>query len=351
MNLFLETIQNMRNSKKSSKSGGSFVSSGAYACTFSPPLACHDKHSQSVRKNTNTKSIGKVFLEREDGQQELEVYKLVQSLDPQSTFTVPMLKHCTIGEPSPENAMPLCDKSIKKHESIQLIYRHGGEDLWNIMESTKNSSRLYFELFQKLEPMLRGLQKLNANGWLHLDIKPDNIVYDQNKLYLIDFGLMTQMSKLASKKTLLDYDYPYYPPEFKLSLFATLGKGDFHNFEKAFFRNFAVLSVVDKAAVSRQLERYIALLKFRQTRPNQFDKADIYALGMTFLILYDNMVKTETSVGLLTHSLFSDMTNCNPFERPTWDEIIQRYKKIQLLVRGDQIKKKHPCHPSQQMKQ
>ena len=170
--------------KRTSKSGGSFVSSGAYACTFSPPLACKNTQLPSFQSNVataNTRSIGKVFVEREAGQQELEVYKIVQMLDPKNTFTVPILKHCTIGELSPEDKVSLCNKNIRQHESVQLVYKHGGEDLWNVAKTTKNSSKLYFELFQKLEPLLRGLQKLNNNGWLHLDIQPENIVYVKNK--------------------------------------------------------------------------------------------------------------------------------------------------------------------------
>ena len=146
---------------------------------------------------------------------------------------------------------------------------------------------------------------------------------------------MTKMSKLTSKKKLLEYDYPYYPPEFKLSLVATK-YDDFYSFKRAFFRNFAMLPVMDEVNMSKQLERFVALLKLRHTEPGQFDKADIYALGITFLILYNYMVKNDTSVSLLIHNLFSDMANCNPYERPSWDEILARYKTIKLLMRREQ---------------
>jgi hypothetical protein len=326
---------------KSSK-GGAYVASGSYACTFSPPMSCGPSTRSKMLKSRNQQKIGKVFEDTDDALREAEIQRIIHAVDPQNTFTVKYVGRCKVASISPQDEIDACDKDIQKDRNMQLIYGYGGKDLWNVIGTTKGArvNDTFVRLFLKFEPLFRGVSRLNSMGYLHLDIKLENIVYDGHKLSLVDFGLMNTKSQMLNKaqKALLSYDYPYYPPEFKfLSVIRTINpQTDFLKFKTFFMRNFGVIAVKEESLIHRELERFFASYIFQTDRSldgeRLLDKADIYSVGVSLMILYSYIVQRDDYRTYIIHDLIKDMVNCNPYERPSWEEIMRRILEIKQLI-------------------
>lgn len=317
--------------------GGKYVSSGTYGCTFSPPLNCKGAKGVGTRK-----LIGKVFPQEDDGLEEAELQSIIASVDPKGEFTVPMVHRCSIGTFRKTDDAKACKKDIVENESLQLIYTHGGVDLRQFMTDHKGkptSDRAFVNLFFKFEPVLYGLRRLNEAGWAHLDIKPENIVYDGKHVRLIDFGLLSKVKDLPSSEWLLKYDYPYYPPEFKMHVMlpATLTKATrVAAFTRAFFNNFNFVPSVDKARAEKELDRFIAMQIHKPVKDpaKLFGKADIYSIGVTLTILRRALLRgSDSPRAFILDSFLSRLTNCNWHERPAWDEVIQHYELTKRLLK------------------
>jgi hypothetical protein len=336
----------MKSSKNTSSTGGAYVASGSYACTFSPPLSCSPSARTTKTKAMKTfgsRKIGKVFQNSDDALREAELQRIIQSVDPHNTFTVKYVGKCRIAGVTPQDNVASCDKDIQVNKNMQLVYGYGGRDLWNVIGSADkagNVNNTFVKLFLKFEPLFRGVHRLNSMGYLHLDIKVENIVFDGSKLFLVDFGLMNSKSQMLSKsqKPLLSYDYPYYPPEFKfLAVLRTINpQTDFMKFKAFFMRNFGVISVKEESVVHKELERFFAAYIFQSDRSMDgekiLDKADIYSVGVTLMILYSYIVAKDDYRTYIIYDLIKDMVNCNPYERPSWEEILRRVDEIKDLI-------------------
>lgn len=316
--------------------GGAYVAAGTYACTFSPPLSCGRVKSHSHQK------LGKVFENSDAAIQEAEIQNIIQKVDPNNLFTVKYYGKCRIAGVNPEDEIESCSKDIRVNKNIQLTYEYGGKALWDVIALYKgsNSNDKFFKLFLKFEPLFRGVQRLNDMGYLHLDIKLENIVFDGTKLSLIDFGLMKSVKEMMNKlqKSLLSYDYPYYPPEFKfMSVARTINPlTDFAKFKAYFMRNFGVISIKDESLIHKELERFFALYIYQNDNSldgtGMFAKSDLYSVGVTLTILYDHIVRADDYRTYIIKDLIKDMINCNPYERIGWDEVMRRMQEMKQLV-------------------
>lgn len=326
--------------------GGAYVASGTYACTFSPPLSCGRVKSHSQQK------LGKVFESSDAAIQEAEIQSIIRKVDPNNLFTVKYFGKCKIAGINQEDDMESCSKDIRVNRNIQLTYEYGGKALWDVIalyKGTSTSNDKFVKLFLKFEPLFSGVKRLNDMGYLHLDIKLENIVFDSIKLSLIDFGLMKNISEMMSKiqKSLLSYDYPYYPPEFKfMSVARTINpQMDFVKFKAFFMRNFGVISIKDESLIHKELERFFASYIYQNDHSldgnGMFAKSDLYSVGVTLIILYDYIVRKDDYRTYIIKDLIKDMINCNPYERIGWDEVLRRTQEIKQLIAA-----KSPRQPS-----
>ena len=193
-----------------------YTNNGTYGCVFRPAVAC--------TSGTDTENlVSKVFRspDKNYAREEIELHnKIVHQIDPKGKFTVRLVENCKI----PVNKFPLGEvRKCKNFSQIelnaielpQIIYEYGGFDL---IEAARRYS--FEEIFSALGPVFRGLVTMKEKNYVHLDIKPANMVYnsDTKKLALIDFGLATNLNKLyyARNYHVFIHPYPYYPPEFPI---------------------------------------------------------------------------------------------------------------------------------------
>ena len=336
-----------------------FVDDGTYGCVFSPALKCTDK--RKLQDNT----VGKIFSDYDEFTEEKATnVMIVEKLDPKHKWTVPYLGTCetNIKESNEKDEIKKC-KHISKSDKIkeQLILTYGGISLRKLCENIdKYPDFTLDEFILMFLPMMRGIITLDKEKLCHLDIKPANILYniDQNKLYLIDFGLLTSQSELLEQDSIISFDYPYFPPEFKMcytliTTDTTLKSSDYilSNF-KLYDKNKFLQELKPFIDYDEQLKIFLDKYKdngpeFIETYENKYSsKVDIYSLGMSFFEVYyflkiNNKLRINNNdfVNECIKKVFSKMIHPNADERcipnkayKELSKIIRYYKSLGLKV-------------------
>lgn len=266
------------------------IGQGNYGCVFKPYISC-DKKQKNIKD-----AIGKVFDDKLEFQSEKSIQDRIKKLDPNNTFTLPLYASCEVKHLKKKDNINDCHliKDLDDNkEYSQLIYKYGGKSLKDITK-TKGSLKKFMAIFMKFRPILIGLKKMQTVNLIHQDIKPPNILYDTHKLYLIDFGILTESLKVytINNKHVLNYDYPYYPPEYKLYIH----RGSFDAYYLKILKNFNFDFYIAKKHVNllEIIKTNIGIdiindlnMAFKK-RKQTFDtsKIDLYSLGIVILELY-----------------------------------------------------------------
>jgi len=77
-----------------------------------------------------------------------------------------------------------------------------------------------------LREVAAGLAALHSNGFAHLDVKPDNILFSQDRHKLADFGLVARVTPSAMTERLEEGDCRYLAREVLKGDFSDLAKAD-----------------------------------------------------------------------------------------------------------------------------
>lgn len=341
--------------------GGKYLGRGTAGCIFKPHLKCTDVNN---KKN----SVGKVFNDDDDYENELQMARIMARIDPKSDFSIPIIASCEGIQYYRHNdevsKCKLIENTTTKPSTDykQIIYKYGGTSLQDIMTSNKQHGTIprFIKLFMRLEPILQGLKKFNnrspnAPNVVHFDIKPHNLMSLRSKLYLIDFGLLSTHEEVYSKYTthILASDYPWYPPEFKVYLFPSNMKGSTQqDFNKLFNRvqdNFMkvepyiahAITTVLKMDVKQELQAFfndkVPKKEYIQSFAN---KIDIYSLGIVLLQLYlwsgyhkkkysERSRPSKYSIARdQIAELIKGMIAFDPRKRLTIDQVLARHKRI-----------------------
>lgn len=337
-----------------------FVDKGTYGCIFSPALKCVNK------KQLSNNTVGKIFSDNDEYLQEKETNEdLIKSLDPNHKWTVPYLGTCKtdIREANKQDEIEKCSH-INKSDTIkeQLILTHGGISLSKLQKNIdKYPDFTIDELILMFLPLIKGIISLDKKEFCHLDIKPANILYNvgQNKLYLIDFGLLTAYSNLIYMDILLNYDYPYYPPEMKM-LHSILVNQRTLKSNKEILKNFKYYNTTNflnklKPFINyeEQLQKFINDNKdnedeFMEYLEEQYtSKIDIYSLGISFFEIYyflkindqlDNHINNNDFVNDSIHKVLSMMIHPNAKERLSPNDA---YKELSKIIKHYKLSKKY----------
>lgn len=210
---------------------------GTYGYAIKPPLKLEninieeDKESFIEYINKEQNDIGKVFIidngdEDYIYREELKELKLINELDKNNIFTVP-LKGASIGYINEEKydiaILNKFYKSIKLPEKKtnihQIIQGNGGHELKDsLFENYKDNPITYIKFLNIFDKFLSGMLLLQNANKIHRDIKPPNVLFDGNKINLIDFGLTIDAKDIYSftkdNTYMMKYIYIFFPPEY-----------------------------------------------------------------------------------------------------------------------------------------
>ena len=134
--------------------GGKYLGHGTYKCVFSPPTKCHKgKKRYGDKSGDNPNNYISALTTHGEAKQENMVSRLMNKLDPNREFTIPIVKTCRIGELDsfeeaskefkqcqrmnflkeydyPFNKYPLNkNQRLKKKDLVLLIQKKGGFNL------------------------------------------------------------------------------------------------------------------------------------------------------------------------------------------------------------------------------
>jgi serine/threonine protein kinase len=169
------------------------------------------------------------------------------------------------------------------------------------------------DIIRKMKYVCQGIDMLLKHGFVHQDIKLENLVYNGNKLFLIDFGLMSRTSDVYLDKSFLKFDYMAFPPEYKRKYYGV-------EFERLFWKNFQDQPTVNfLKKIYPDFKQDLIELRLRPSYP--CDKIDLYSLGIVILILYKWYGKRDEKI----ETLIRGMINFNPKKRWNINEVISYF--------------------------
>lgn len=351
------------------KNGGNFVQngepkiqfvligSGAYGCVVQPSIM---KNTESNYINNNY--VGKIFydkVEYEEELQQLNSFKLL-NIDPDNKFTVKTISYGELSlKDDIQNVSSLYNCIIKHNRGgfasgtvYQIILENGGKTLYSLTE--KDISISFKKMLHLVGPFLLGIQRMHNAGFVHLDIKPLNILLNENKLSLIDFGLSMSNSSVFKEDLagILSGVYNYYPDELniaynmlkhrnkrgrefldELSSYINDTDGNFH---KNLFQKHKEYMYV----VIQELNNYVdEIYKENITNINNITfesifnkslthKIDTYSLSSLFSKLHDITKYENKEQEQAIEQLFNYCKQANPNKRKNINEIVEKYEEI-----------------------
>jgi serine/threonine protein kinase len=259
--------------------------------------------------------------------------------------------------------------------------KNGGIDLFKYGKkiSTILNNNMNSSFWIEFHRIIKGIELFLKNGYLHYDIKPDNIIYDEknNRINFIDFGLMRKKRDIFDKG-IDNKHYVLYHPTYSLEHFfynkinydkILLGSPDD---KKRFLLNFKNLienqtsdnklqtvhnSMVIlfkwiknadlKMRILKDYEEFIML----ERKENGFlnfiilavNKFDIYGLGLTIIYLLNNMEHLLSSNKDFFDDMFElayNMINPNIYNRFNILKVEDTYRKIMIkyFIKNKNIK-------------
>lgn len=191
------------------------ISQGSYGCIFRPGFTC---------KGSPTKKgyITKIQKIASTSKKETKLGKKIKKIDNYKDYFAPILKTCEVSlAKMEEDKLKKCEfineDDTMEYESNKLRYV-GKDTLSKYILNTvdRNPKQLIRILVDTYKNLLVGFDKLNAAGIVHMDVKENNIMIDDNTKnpIIIDFGLSSEIKDLDKndyKDTFFVYGPDYGP--------------------------------------------------------------------------------------------------------------------------------------------
>lgn len=175
--------------------GGKKISEGGFGCVYYPEINCQG----NTIKNTNY--ISKI--QKKDISSDIEEYngRIIQKIYNYKLFYAPVIEQCPIElSRLKQGDIQECNifkkKGINKQFILQKIPYIKGKSFLDYFFNKNNyyhnkKQETLMTLYDSFPYLLISIQKLYQQGFIHYDIKKENIMYDteRNIPIIIDFGL------------------------------------------------------------------------------------------------------------------------------------------------------------------
>lgn len=192
------------------------VGKGVNACVIDTPYQCKTDNLP-FHKNT----IGKIMTSKK-GKREARIYSIMNKIDPQHIFSPEDVRSCVPEKDSVQIVKEVtdigCDSLKKKNmDLVQLLMTNYGKPIHKADYSTILKPKSFLQ--REVMRLLIATTTLRAYRMSHMDLHSGNILLDNNKLTIIDFGELTPDNKIKEyiqRRSLDKSDYSQFPPELVL---------------------------------------------------------------------------------------------------------------------------------------
>ena len=329
------------------------IGEGTYGCLHNISLRC-DKD-----KVNNDYDISKV-TSKEYGEDELKKNATMDIIDKEYRFHLGKSKKCTIkNNKINKDAIGKCLQSTKIDKenitnNVLILMKDGGIDLEKFAikiqdyKSTRTNVNMMKKFWIEVERLLLGIQLFQKNNFIHHDVKPQNILFDEKNIRLnySDFGLSNSLTQIKKEsiesRNELSQEWWSYPPEYKY-----VNKNVFHLYQNEI--EVDDCNTIEESKHLREFLPYIVYWKEQYLDDLQYlyrdgyydydsllDKClktfDIYSLGFTLLLISDS------SRHLIDPVLFYDLTHLfyetiTPIfsKRIEIEELLEDYRELLLM--------------------
>lgn len=259
------------------------------------------------------------FYTKEIQLEEYEMIKKINEIDLDYNYHLPLFQND--------------DKKSWSGETIYINFQHGGVDL-SKMDYKKIDINIFFKSLQNI---FYGMKDMNEKNFYHLDLKPDNIVFDENtsKMNIIDFGMSmfnpNEPSKQKSQFLEVCVQNTYILWPFEVILFQNstdiFEKKLQKYLEMANYFNWYSSWTKDRSWPTKMRKNLISISK-----DDIIPKIDVYTMGLTiFYILYkfymaEILLEQNFEKQLLL--LASKMTDPSTNDRISSKEAYEEYVEI-----------------------
>ena len=345
------------------------ISSGSYGCVIFPPVVNDVVQNIVPYKDISNNDISKIFKgKKKHFTDEVKFLQKVSDIDPKSTFTTKFkganeIKNSFLSNPTLECL------GKKKNSYFQIILEDGGIPV-NIQQK-KISYVKFLYLFRRF---LEGMTNLQSHKLVHRDIKPDNVLINDHKISLIDFGLSTDAKNVykASSMYILNYkEYMYYPPEFFIAAIMLQNKDLFEeNFEKMKYHLNRIMYYMETNEYFNRedynhndqyrIQTMKGILEFVQyiieNKYSQINsiftedialKSDVYSIAHIIVTFHKFIDYQSNDEKKFIDEIFKDCIKANPYARISMNDLYTKVSREYMLyvdvskkeIRGGRLQK------------
>jgi len=200
----------------------SIIGKGNYSVVVQPVIEeeCLDKWFIKY-ENAENSDVSKIFIgtDGDDYYAELDILEIISKIKNYTDFTVPIKGASFFSRKKIENDTAIM-KLIRTQEGAchsnidmqHIVFGFGGVPLNKICDrfSFNQSVKLLLQFY-------KGIKKIHSVNIVHRDIKPTNVLYQKNKISIIDFGMTCKVEDVfdySKSFYTLEKIYPFNPPEF-----------------------------------------------------------------------------------------------------------------------------------------
>ena len=339
---------------------------GTYGFALYPALLCEgDTDIDRIRY------VSKVFygenqdLINESYKKEVKDLEFINKIDKKHTFTLHKLSNCI----KPVDIINQI-KNISNFGQLTNVFNnlhinrvsnlpvinieYGGTDFETILKDSTFSIQLS-ELVKLLKPVFSGLHRLNnREHYVHRDIKPANVLFNLDKISVIDFGLACHSNKVfdndISSLSKLEKIYAFYPPEFQIIGYLYRNKDTVDLNNRKIIKSVAIKNIYKPYLSVNQgnlfengndfinfknIDSFLDRLKDANyvefMHDNKLDsKCDIYGIGYILFLLYS---KSKIIFDSSDHkkqflNIVIQMLAVNPFDRISFKDAYKLLNQI-----------------------
>jgi len=274
---------------------------------------------------------------------EIRGIDLMSKVDPNHEFTLfAQVNSLPQGYQFSKRVTSLCPFLLNTDELAEVVMEYGGKDLMHLMTYSKFRKNTWLSILKGFDGLFQGVVKMVDAKISHSDIKPANITFKNDKLFLIDAGLIAEFHKIYPSEFM--NPYLFFPVE--SNIISLL-----HNFKKV---KISVSDITDYLSLKPAIylfnitEKQFGFDMYRKFHEEILDfnaenrqvnaveiveKFDVYGLAMTLLIIanYIYAFDTKLATDLFIFLIESKVLHFNPLKRATAKESQRRYKRFLIM--------------------